>query len=212
MTMSGFMYLNDYGKTLPYDPGGGFALWMQTLTNYHAQVNQVRVCPSAPEKKLRIDTIGTADRAWDWNSTPPYRGSYALNGWLYSGDPYFNSAGDTLKRFTTEMSIQKPSQTPAFVDSVWVDLWPYATDTPARDLYNGELSNGANAGPIGRCTIARHGGRSPSTAPRKVPAGQKLPGAFNVGCADGHVEFSPLEKLSGFYWHRDYVPPPSRPK
>ncbi len=212
MTLSSFMYLNDYGKTLPYDPGGGFALWMQTLINYHAQVNKVRVCPSAPEKTPRVDTAGTSNRAWDWTSTPPYRGSYALNGWLYSGDPYFNSSSDVLRRFTGETSIQKPPQTPAFVDSVWVDLWPYATDTPSRDLYNGELSIGSNAGPIGRCTIARHGGRSAATAPRKMAVGQKLPGAINVGFADGHVEISPLEKLWNLSWHRDYVPPATRPQ
>src|SRR5882724_2058138 len=41
MTLSSFMYLNDYGKTLPYDRGGGFALWMQTLITYHAAINKV---------------------------------------------------------------------------------------------------------------------------------------------------------------------------
>ena len=45
------MYVNDFGKTLPYsDLLQPNTLWMGVLINYHAQVNQVRVCPSAPEK------------------------------------------------------------------------------------------------------------------------------------------------------------------
>ena len=105
-----------------------------------------------------------------------------------------------------------PSRTPVFVDSMWVDLWPYATDMPARNLFDGEISNGANAGPIGRCTIARHGGRPPGSAPRNLPPGQKLPGAINVGCVDGHVELVPLEKLWTLEWHRGYQAPGTRPK
>jgi prepilin-type N-terminal cleavage/methylation domain-containing protein len=212
MTMASFMYLNDYGKTLPYDTSGGLRLWMATLINYHASVNKVRTCPSAPDTKPAPGGVsGTADIAWDWASTPRYRGSYALNGWFYSGDPYFNTPADKLRRFSTEASIQKPSLTPMFAESIWVDLWPYATDTPARNLYAGQQSIPSNEGPIGRCTIARHGGRPASAAPRNVPAGQKLPGAIDVGCADGHVELVKLEKLWNLYWHRDYQPPDTRP-
>ena len=214
MTMSSFMYLNDYGKTLPYDPTRTGELWMRTLISYHAQVNAVRVCPAAPETKPfpAGGSAGTASKAWAWASTPTYQGSYALNGWLYSGDPYFNSAADIRRRFTSESSIQKPSHTPALMDSVWVDIWPYATDTPSRDLYNGEITIGSNAGPIGRCTISRHGGRPAGSAPRNVPAGQRLPGSIAVGCADGHVELVQLERLWNLYWHRDYEPPATRPR
>jgi len=212
MTLASFMYLNDYGKTLPYDPGGGFQLWMHTLITYHAAVHKVRTCPSAPDTRpAPSGNAGTADIAWDWNSTPRYRGSYALNGWCYSEDPYFNTAANKLRRFTSEASIQRSARTPLFAESMWVDVWPYATDTPSRDLYNGELSIGSNAGPIGRCTLARHGGVSPGAAPRRVSVGQKLPGAINVGCADGHVELVKLEKLWDLYWHRDYQPPSPRP-
>src|SRR6266542_6437606 len=51
MTLASFMYLNDHGKTLPYDPLLGSRLWMATLINYHAAVNKVRTCPSAPDTK-----------------------------------------------------------------------------------------------------------------------------------------------------------------
>jgi prepilin-type N-terminal cleavage/methylation domain-containing protein len=215
MTLSSFMYLNDTGRMLPYYPfgaGGQPQLWMGTLINYHAHVHAVRLCPSAPEKPPLADTTtwGNAAVAWAWAAgTPTYRGSYAFNGWLYSGDdPYHNSGADAPKRFPRDTDIQQPSLTPAFVDSIWVDTWPQATDAPARDLYNGDQSGGV--GSIGRNTIARHG-RAPATAPRNVPAGQKLPGGVNLGCADGHVEQAPIEKLWSFYWHRNYTPPAQRP-
>jgi len=214
--LSSFMYVNDHGKTLPYsDLLQPNTLWMGVLIKYHAHVNQVRVCPSAPERPplKNVTTWGAANIAWVWAAgAPTYRGSYAFNGWLYSGDPYFNSASDKLKRFTSEANIRNPAQTPVFADSIWVDAWPYATDTPARNLYLGQGSIASNPGPIGRVTIARHGGVSAVSAPRNVPNGQKLSGSINLSFSDGHVELSPLEKLWNFYWHADYVPPAQRPK
>ena len=215
MTLSSFMYLNDTGKLLPYypfGPNGQPQLWMGTLIAYHAQVHSVRLCPAAPEKPPLLDatTWGNAAVAWAWSAgSPTYRGSYAFNGWLYSGDdPYHNSGADAPKRFPRDTDIQRPALTPAFVDSIWVDTWPQATDSPARDLYNGEQSGGV--GSIGRNTIGRHG-LPVSQAPRNVPQGQKLPGGVNLGCADGHVEQAPLERLWDFYWHRNYTPPARRP-
>src|SRR5688572_13468792 len=125
--LASFMYINDHGKTLPYsDLLQPNTLWMGVLIKYHAQVNQVRVCPSALEKPPlnNITTWGAADLAWVWAAgypaSPTYRGSYTLNGWLYSGDPYFTSPADKLKRFVSEASIQKAAQTPVFADSIWV--------------------------------------------------------------------------------------------
>lgn len=216
MSLSAFMYLNDTGKMLPYypfGPNGLPQLWMATLITYQAQVDQVRVCPAAPEKPPLVATTtwGTADIAWVWaQGNPVYRGSYALNGWLYSGDdPYHNSTADAPKRFMKDTDIKNTAQTPIFVDSIWVDCWPQASDSPARDLYNGDQSGGI--GSIGRNTIARHGGRPATRAPRYVAPGQSLPGAINVGCTDGHVELAKLDRLWNYYWHGNYVPPPSRP-
>jgi prepilin-type N-terminal cleavage/methylation domain-containing protein len=178
MTMASFMYVNDYGKTLPYDPIGGSRLWMATLINYHASVDKVRTCPCAPDTRPALGgASGAADVAWDWiYSTPHYRGSYALNGWFYSGDPFFNTAADKLRRFSTEANIQKPSQTPMFAESIWVDVWPYATDAPARNLYTGQQSIPSNEGPIGRCTIARHGGRPAASAQEVFLRARSCPG------------------------------------
>jgi prepilin-type N-terminal cleavage/methylation domain-containing protein len=216
MTLSGILYWTDYSKMLPYYPFGpnGYAqLWMATLITYHAQVNQVRVCPSAREKPPlgNTTTWGTADIAWVWANGPPtYRGSYTFNGWLYSGDdPYHNTTADRSKRVQRDTDIPHPALTPLFADSIWVDCWPDSTDPPARDLYNGDQSPGV--GMIGRNTIARHGGRPAGAAPRNWPSGQRLPGGVDVGCADGHVDPAPLEKLWIYEWYRGYKIPATRP-
>ena len=36
---------------------------------------------------------------------------------------------------STQDEIQNVAMTPVFVDQVWVDFWPYWTDTPNADLY-----------------------------------------------------------------------------
>lgn len=209
------LYNTDYSKTLPYhpnDPTFYSTLWMGTLIRYQAQVDKLRLCPSAPEKiPLATDTTkGTASQAWVWGSSPILRGSFAFNGWFYTDDVFFNVGVDASRHFTKESSVPNPALTPVFVDSVWVDLWPYTTDPPARDLYEGEMGSGAGL-TMGRCTIARHGGRAPGSAPKSVPSGQKLRGSVDLGLIDGHVEKVPLEKLWNFNWYRDYQVPSPRP-
>ena len=134
------------------------------------------------------------------------------NGWLYS-DMQFPEPDDPRHKllFAAETSIQKPAQTPVFLDANWVDLWPLETDHPSRDLRAG-IPFAEPTDSIGRCTIARHGGRSAASAPRKVAPGQKLPGAINMGLADGHVELAKLENLWNYYWHLDWEPPATRPQ
>ncbi len=91
---------------------------------------------------------------------------------------------------------------------MWVDAWPNATDLPARNLYEGD----GVAGGIGRYCIARPAIRSAKSAPKRMAPGERLPGAVNMACMDGHVETAKLDKLWDFYWHKDYVPPTTRPK
>ena len=94
------------------------------------------------------------------------------------------------------------------MDAVWPDLWPKATDLPTANLYTGGTAVNQE---IQRCLIARHGSGGPGTAPRKADIKQKLPGAINVTCADGHVELAPLESLWNFQWHLGYIIPSPRP-
>jgi prepilin-type N-terminal cleavage/methylation domain-containing protein len=210
MALACFMYVNDQGKTLPYTMERD--LWMAILLRYHAQVHKARYCPSAPEPRKRIarhplnPDYGTADETWIWrtNGVSGYQGSYSFNGWLYSNMDFMPKD----RPFGSEAGIESPSRTPVLGDAMWVDAWPSASDKPPKNLYLGD----GPAGGIQRYAIARHGGLSPQMAPRNVNTAERLPGAINLACMDGHVETAPLEKLWLFNWHKNYSPPAARPK
>ncbi|MCX6923716.1 MAG: type II secretion system protein [Verrucomicrobia bacterium] len=206
--MAHFMYVNDTGKTMPYQqPGETYDLWMKKLVNLYVYVNKVRVCPVAPDqnpwpqRSTLLDGFGMADQSWKWiYGTTNYQGSYALNGWFYSG------VSEASKEFQNESSIKVATRTPVFADSIWVDTWPTASDTPARNLYEGGNSAGMQ-----RLTIARHGSRGAKSAPATVPAGSALPGSITIEFADAHAEVVKLENLWTLYWHKGYTPPIKRP-
>jgi len=212
MHLAGFMYIQDAGgKLFPYQPADPTlfnTLWMGNLITYQAGVNQVRLCPTAAN--ITSSTYGkpsswpgSADVAWYWGSTPVLRGSYGMNGWFYTDDPW--STSYMSNRFMKESGIQKPAETPAYFDEIYVDTWPMEQDPPALNLYTGN-----NAGPIsagmGRVTIARHGGRTPSPNMTSA-AGQPLPGAIVISFSDGSAALTKLNNLYNLSWHKDYVPP-----
>ena len=60
---------------------------------------------------------------------------------------------------------------------------------------------------VGRCVL---GSRSASRAPREVAPGEQMPGAINMGLADGHTELVKLDDLWKYYWHLDWQPPVTR--
>lgn len=204
--LAAVMYQGDTGKPIDYIDVN--SLWMKTLIDYQARVAQIRLCPSASDTN---HPTGDAAHPWDW-STPPNHvfGSYAINGWLYpfkgGTQLYFPSDGD--KCFPRDTAIPHASNTPYFVDAAWPDLWPKATDQPTPNLYTGGT---AVNNEIQRCLIARHSDNGPASAPRNANIRQRLPGAINVTCADGHVELSPLENLWTYQWHLGYIPPSPRP-
>jgi hypothetical protein len=120
---------------------------------------------------------------------------------------------DQNKVFGKESDIPMPSQTPVFADSIWIDAWPRTNDAPSGDLYSGtQRSQGGFMGPLGRMLIDRHGGIPAGTAPTDVDTTQRLPGAINVACSDGHVELAKLEDMWNFYWNRTWMPPNPRPQ
>jgi prepilin-type N-terminal cleavage/methylation domain-containing protein len=214
MNLAAFMYQSDTGQPIGYSttPGNYDSLWMKTLMDYQAKVQLIRLCPAACDTNHP-----TADAAhpWPWTLVDDQGrqstifGSYALNGWFYppaNTEYYF--PGDGGKCFAKDTSVQRPSQTPYFVDSVWPDLWPKASDPPCPNLYTGGTAQGAE---IQRCLIARHGSRSPLSAPQSANIRQDLPGSIDLGFVDGHAELSRLENLWNFYWHLDYAPPHPRP-
>jgi type II secretory pathway pseudopilin PulG len=218
LSLASFMYAGDNNKHAGYNtpayPGGN---WMGTLMDYYAAKAALRLCPDAPIHQPtppRGNDQGLADRAWvRWTSDNKtmFYGSYGYNGWLYS-DLQPSERGDPgqFLIFRSESAIQKPALTPVFFDENWVDVWPREIDQPYTNLYTG-LPIGPSVNLIGRCTVARHGGRNAANAPRFVPPGQRMPGAINMGMTDGHAEIVKLEDLWSYYWHLDWDPPTVRP-
>jgi prepilin-type N-terminal cleavage/methylation domain-containing protein len=191
------------------------SLWIPEVMGNLSWQRKAMLCPTAatPAQLVPGKTVnGTAINAWSWfsSATVQTNGSYALNGWLYSTmvNTQFGYGYDTLTYyFQSESAIHYPSTTPVFADGIWPDMWPLETDPPADDLYDGE----PNSSGMSRCTIARHAAIAGS-APRTFDTTQKMPGAINLGLADGHVEMARLENLWQYNWHVDWVSPSPRPE
>jgi prepilin-type N-terminal cleavage/methylation domain-containing protein/prepilin-type processing-associated H-X9-DG protein len=217
LSLAHVMYVSDYSKSFDHPPGNN-DLWMATLLSYHAQVNQVRVCPLAITRTTRTAPgpgylYGAADQMWKWSPNGPiYEGSYAYNGWLYSG--YGNPPAPPLDllgtpdawKYSKESSVKSTANTPLFGDGMWIDGWPKETEGPSADLYNG---NGNTD--MGRFTIARHGGTSAQSAPRSITSSSGLPGASNIAFVDGHASSIKLGNLWTLDWHANWVAPATIP-
>jgi prepilin-type N-terminal cleavage/methylation domain-containing protein/prepilin-type processing-associated H-X9-DG protein len=205
--MANWMYFSDENKPVKYDAWPD--LWMNRLRNRYAAIDQVRYCPSAPKRtaaQLKKDSSpeGWVSRTWlVADSKTNYQGSYALNGYLYSEDPY----SDKKYRFISESDLKETSRTPFFSDAIWVDAWPLETDRPARNLFDGDKFSG---GGISRLAIPRHSA-SPSAAIKNFDPKGALPGSINLAFADNHVETVKLENLWTYYWHKDWKTPDKRP-
>jgi prepilin-type N-terminal cleavage/methylation domain-containing protein/prepilin-type processing-associated H-X9-DG protein len=212
LVIANALYVSDFNKMVEYTANQN--LWMATLLAYHAQVDAVRTCPLASTPTTRTVfsaqyTYGAADQMWKWMpATITYQGSYALNGWLYSGT--YNVA-DILGtpsdwKFPNETSVTTPSTTPLFADAMWIDGWPKETEGPSKDLYNGNANTD-----MGRFTIARHGGISPRSAPQNITSSAGLPGAINIAFVDGHASSVKLGNLWTLNWHAKWVEPAAIP-
>jgi prepilin-type N-terminal cleavage/methylation domain-containing protein/prepilin-type processing-associated H-X9-DG protein len=199
--LANFMYFQDDGRPVHYDNWPD--LWMVRLLNRYNAINQVRVCPAAPEltaKQLAAnpDTWGRVDRTWIvGQSNTNYQGSYALNGYFYTDSPY----GKPANMFRTEAGVSNPSKTPYFVDSVWVDGWAEESDQPDPNLYNG--NTGQNIG-LARFAIPRHSAPK-SAAVKNFARTSRLPGGVNIVFADGHSELIKLEALWSQTWHKNWT-------
>jgi prepilin-type N-terminal cleavage/methylation domain-containing protein/prepilin-type processing-associated H-X9-DG protein len=207
ISLANYMYFSDAGKPVNYDQWPD--LWMLRLERQYSAISKVRICPTAKERtpeQLKADNSasGWVTRAWlvEGGATNN-QGSYALNGYCYSDDPYGNPA----YRFKTEATILQPSKTPFFADAIWVDAWPLVTDRPAVNLFNGDNFAG---GGLSRIAIPRHSAAL-SAAVRNFNAKNPLPGTVNVGFADNHVETVKLDQLWQLTWHTQWVPPAKRP-
>lgn len=204
------MYVNDNSdKMISYsDPSGAYTLWIGRLQTNYNQMAASRICPATADATPWVQQpsaaypgFGVADYTWNWgvfSPGSPYHGSYGINSWCY-GDSA--SSGS----FNKEGAVSKPTTTPYFSDSTWVDGGINPADTPARNLYTGGDNNGME-----RITIARHG-MNPGAAPKNVPAGAKLVGRIDVGFIDGHIEPVRLEDLWTLTWSKTWIQPNPRP-
>ena len=216
-------YTLDFGKHFPSVAGLGWEYsWNYLLKPYYKNVG-VQLCPSAsklpdsqpgaPPGQFGLGLSGNADTAWmhagsgeQW-WTPGYQtnfGSYAFNGWLYrlfSGNnpPFFRGIDN----------IGHPSMTPLFADALTHDALVRSTDKPSTDLYYTRV---ANVGTMQSFTIARHGGKSPSAAPRSVDTSKRLPGVIDMVLYDGHVDKVPLDNLWNYDWNSNWLVPNPRPR
>lgn len=216
LALTGFIYANDNGSPILYNnPRYPDGTWMGSMVDL-VKSRAVFICPSAPMQNPPPDSgnrRGTAAAAWvRWTSDARemFSGSYGYNGWLYSDLPKYYKQSAAYVYSKTD-SIENSSQTPVFVDANWVDLSPKETDGPWHDLFAGAPFGTSNDDGMGRCTIARHGVRSPAAAPRSLIPGQKLPGAVMIGFADGHSRLTKLEDLWTLNWHRGWQAPSPRP-
>lgn len=220
ITMAGLMYMNETGQNIrcndaempDYDPTYPATLWMGALSIYGV-TDKLRLCPSTHDMASPLppqDTEGTADSTWDYGLTVPIplSGSYGFNEWLYSFTPAPNwdrAATFPSYLFPNPASIQRPLQTPIFLDAIWVEVAPIENDQPAINLFTGAPN--INSPGFTRCTILRHGGKTASSSYPFHGQRQSLPGAINMGLADGHAELSPLRNLWSYYWHLNWRPP-----
>lgn len=103
--------------------------------------------------------------------------------------------------------MQFPAQTPTFVDSEWVDMWPWETDQLTSGGGPGNLYTGqgtSNPPGMWRALLPRHAWKNPAAAPQSFPANQVLPGAVNMGLIDGHAETVKLQMMWRYYWHLNW--------
>ena len=218
LTLASYIYATDSGAHAAYnDATNQHDLWMGM--GYYGNQKKIMYCPStrAPDPVPYENTPGAADIHWVWDyvgstggagaETNFFLGSYSVNGWLYDR-PTVAGADHPEFMMSKQSMIQKPSQTPLFFDSDWVDAWPLEGDPPNHNLYEGAW--GVTG--MGRATIARHGGVSAAKAPTDFDTSKRLPGGINVGMADGHAELVKLEDLWQLAWHKDWQTPSPRPQ
>jgi prepilin-type N-terminal cleavage/methylation domain-containing protein/prepilin-type processing-associated H-X9-DG protein len=228
--VAGMLYLNDTKHGFPYNEpalvnyeGEVAPFWCYALTNYGVTA-PLLLCPSTrlPEgTNINVQAAGAADLAWvvggplEVPYVPSMCGSYGQNGWftefITEQPPGLGGFGPGLNVYPNFFfpglsSATRPAQTPLFFDEIYTLSIPLETDQAASDLYIGQQSvPGIAQLGMACCTILRHGGR---TANQSVPyhSGQPLPGAINMGLADGHVELCKLPNLWNYYWHANWNP------
>jgi prepilin-type N-terminal cleavage/methylation domain-containing protein/prepilin-type processing-associated H-X9-DG protein len=232
------VYQSDSGGGIGFGPSGYNYMWISTLLSSQgisltAPQASIRLCPLANVTVSGTLTGGNAqgqaNKAWLWQvqsqsnplSIVNIDGSYGINGWLYhyttSSQFTWIQARDVARFFPRDSAVQRPSQTPQFLDTIWPDLYPYQGGFPDPSNIGWNIYGGiANTGGTGslsqgmyRAIIARHGSTPPVTKSTGLAnAVRPLPGGVNVNFVDGHCEYSKLDNLWLYYWNQNANPAP----
>ena len=223
------MYWQDFAKGNPRDAGGNL-LWWRYQGASGTDTPDIRICPVAKRPQAvsykpgaaegAPINPGTAANCWSTSGFAPdpqteFRGSYALNAWLYPEFRYLPLIKEYYNCFPSAESVQYPTRTPVFSDAIWSEVTPHKDDLAARDLFLGAPLDSWNVRtlPIGLVAIARHGSRPPGSAPRDWPPKQPPPRAWgiNVSFTDGHAEPVKLPDLWTLTWNLTWESPAPAP-
>ena len=220
MTLANVMYVNDYGCSMPdtYTPPSGSTTsggWELSMVSYYAKATNVLFCPTANHKQtvaLADNLRGDALTPWckqQKDITIFIQGAYIMNGWL-NADKGGDGAGEapgTGGYFAKDSAVAYPATTPVFSDGTWTDCWPLENDSPAILIFGVAGSstttpsiNYGKGEEMARTAIARHG-CNPSPGLKWNSATALPPGGVDVGCFDGHVDYSKLPNLWQYTWH-----------
>jgi prepilin-type N-terminal cleavage/methylation domain-containing protein len=218
LSLSTIMYVNDNHGLLvgPTNSVSG-NLWMGTLIDQYAAVEKVRLCPTAQDTNwvAPAGDAGALDKAWVHGGnagTPDLAGSYAFNGWLYTGPNAASQWRNDIPNadgflYNNESAISQSVSTPVIADSYIWDCWPWETDNSFVNLYTG--TGLGNPPYMGRVTIPRHGGKGAVSQGNIFPPAKRstMPaGGINIGFYDGHAGFTKLPALWTFNWHKNWNP------
>jgi prepilin-type N-terminal cleavage/methylation domain-containing protein len=156
------MYLNDNKGLFSdyYENRNGF--WMSVLRPYHANVHDIRCCPEAI-RPARPEgggaPSGSVFRAWGildgtvaWAEAGDY-GSYGVNGFIYNSTRAFRGNNNDYWK-SLNMIKGSAHSVPLILDSLWVDGWPFDSDSPPVE--SEAPSYGGNM--MARFCLNRHNG------------------------------------------------------
>jgi prepilin-type N-terminal cleavage/methylation domain-containing protein len=226
LAMSDILYIGDYGHGIPDDialpDDNGTAIsgaWICAMTVIYNQfqTNGVLICPICVNKPtVGADVAGDAMTPYcktDYEgNNAPYFGSYIINGWFCVNvgaggtlTPAGDGTGTPQYYFINSASVRTPSQTPLFSDGIWVDMWPVETDKCSSDLHTGAEAGAGEE--FARTCVARHScnaGAQNTWGPASGAALGFTPAGINLGCYDGHVEFSHMKNVWNYTWHANW--------
>jgi prepilin-type N-terminal cleavage/methylation domain-containing protein len=215
------LYFDDYGD-FNLIGAQAYPTWADRFKPYGVTAG-LMLCPNtfgtnSESPDMGNWLLGTADHPWFYPTNYfPLRGginagSYALNRYL-TGLANIGNGWQFGKHIPAH-----PSETPAFADAIAPTGGPDGVALPATNLYTGYYTvvlpgdtSPQDYRGMTTFTIARHGSRPASAAPRWVDISKRLPGMINLGLYDGHVEKALLENLWNYEWSANWWIPDPRP-